>query len=39
MEGYVLGGMAALASLYGLWFFEYKKKRAAPPATPQSSSS
>jgi UDP-GlcNAc:undecaprenyl-phosphate GlcNAc-1-phosphate transferase len=39
LDGYVLGGMAALASLYGLWFFEFKKKRAAPPATPQSSSS
>jgi UDP-GlcNAc:undecaprenyl-phosphate GlcNAc-1-phosphate transferase len=35
LEGYVLSGMAALASLYGLWFFEFKKKRAAPPAPPQ----
>jgi UDP-GlcNAc:undecaprenyl-phosphate/decaprenyl-phosphate GlcNAc-1-phosphate transferase len=32
LEGYLLGGMAALVSLYGLWFFEFKRKR-APQAT------
>ena len=26
LEGYLLGGAAALVSLYGLWFFEFKKK-------------
>jgi UDP-GlcNAc:undecaprenyl-phosphate GlcNAc-1-phosphate transferase len=26
LEGYILGGAAALASLYGLWFLEFKKK-------------
>jgi UDP-GlcNAc:undecaprenyl-phosphate GlcNAc-1-phosphate transferase len=38
LEGYLLGGMAALVSLYGLWFFEFKKKHAPQPvASPPSS--
>jgi UDP-GlcNAc:undecaprenyl-phosphate GlcNAc-1-phosphate transferase len=35
LEGYLLGGMAALVSLYGLWFFEFKRKRAPQPAEPR----
>lgn len=37
VEGYILSGAAALVSLYGLWFFEFKKKRAPQPAVPPSS--
>ncbi len=39
LEGYLLGGAAALVSLYGLWFFEFKQKRDASPAVPQPPSS
>ena len=35
LEGYLLGGTTALVSLYGLWFFEFKKKRDPNPAVPQ----
>jgi UDP-GlcNAc:undecaprenyl-phosphate GlcNAc-1-phosphate transferase len=35
LEGYLLGGMAALVSLYGLWFFEFKKQRTSQPAEPR----
>jgi UDP-GlcNAc:undecaprenyl-phosphate GlcNAc-1-phosphate transferase len=35
LEGYLLGGAAALVSLYGLWFFEFKKKRTPRPAVPR----
>ncbi len=37
LEGYLLGGAAALVSLYSLWFFEFKRKsdlQAAPPRPP-----
>jgi UDP-GlcNAc:undecaprenyl-phosphate GlcNAc-1-phosphate transferase len=39
LEGYLLGGATALVSLYGLWFFEFKKKRDPNPALPQPPSS
>lgn len=26
VEGYIIGGATALVSLYGIWFFEFKKK-------------
>ena len=39
LEGYLLGGAAALVSLYGLWFFEFKKKRDTHPAGSQPPSS
>jgi UDP-GlcNAc:undecaprenyl-phosphate GlcNAc-1-phosphate transferase len=39
LEGYLLGGATALVSLYGLWFFEFKKKRDPNPAWPQPPSS
>ena len=39
LEGYLLGGATALVSLYGIWFFEFKKKRDADPAVPQPPSS
>jgi UDP-GlcNAc:undecaprenyl-phosphate GlcNAc-1-phosphate transferase len=35
LEGYVLGGAAALVSLYGLWFFEFKRKRDPQLAVPR----
>ncbi len=35
LEGYLLGGGAALVSLYGLWFLEFKQKHAAQPAAPR----
>ena len=35
LEGYLLGGSAALVSLYGLWFFEFRQKRRPGPATPR----
>jgi UDP-GlcNAc:undecaprenyl-phosphate GlcNAc-1-phosphate transferase len=34
LEGYLLGGAAALISLYGLWFFEFKKKHIPQPVAP-----
>jgi hypothetical protein len=34
LEGYLLGGAAALVSLYGLWFFEFRRKPTPQPATP-----
>jgi len=34
LEGYLFSGAAALVSLYGLWFFEFKKKRAPQPDVP-----
>jgi hypothetical protein len=34
LEGYLLGGAAALVSLYGLWFFEFKKKHTLQPVAP-----
>jgi UDP-GlcNAc:undecaprenyl-phosphate GlcNAc-1-phosphate transferase len=39
LEGYLLGGATALVSLYGIWFFEFRKKRGVPPADPQPPSS
>ena len=35
LEGYLLGGAAALVSLYGLWSFEFKGKRIPQPAEPR----
>src|SRR5512143_2363245 len=35
LEGYILGGAAALVSLYGLWFFEFKQKRVPQPLVPR----
>ncbi len=35
LEGYLLGGAAALVSLYSLWFFEFKRKRDPEPAVPR----
>ena len=35
LEGYLLGGAAALVSLYSLWFFEFKRKRDPQPAVPR----
>lgn len=35
LEGYLLGGAAAVVSLYGLWFFEFKRKHAPQPAQPR----
>ncbi len=32
LEGYLLGGVTVLVSLYGLWFFEFKPKRSLQPA-------
>lgn len=31
VEGYLLGGATALVSLYGIWFFEFRKKRNPDP--------
>jgi UDP-GlcNAc:undecaprenyl-phosphate/decaprenyl-phosphate GlcNAc-1-phosphate transferase len=39
LEGYLLGGATALVSLYGLWRFEFKKKRDPNPAVSQPPSS
>lgn len=39
LEGYLLGGATALVSLYGIWFFEFKKKSDSSPAVPQPPSS
>ncbi len=36
LEGYILGGAAALVSLYGLWLFEFKKNRPPQPPAAQS---
>jgi UDP-GlcNAc:undecaprenyl-phosphate/decaprenyl-phosphate GlcNAc-1-phosphate transferase len=38
LEGYLLGGAAALVSLYGLWRFEFKPK-SAPTPVPSSAPS
>lgn len=35
LEGYLLGGLVALVALYGLWFFEFKRKRTPQPAEPR----
>jgi UDP-GlcNAc:undecaprenyl-phosphate/decaprenyl-phosphate GlcNAc-1-phosphate transferase len=35
LEGYLLGGAAALVSLFSLWFFEFKRKRDPRPAVPR----
>jgi UDP-GlcNAc:undecaprenyl-phosphate GlcNAc-1-phosphate transferase len=35
IEGYLLGGAAALVSLYGIWFFEFKKTRDPNSTMPQ----
>jgi hypothetical protein len=35
LEGYLLGGMAVLVSLYGLWSLEFKRKSAPRPAVPR----
>jgi UDP-GlcNAc:undecaprenyl-phosphate GlcNAc-1-phosphate transferase len=39
LEGYALGSITLVVSLYGLWFFEFKRKRipqsAVAPAPPQ----
>jgi len=35
LEGYLLGGAAALVSLYSLWFLELKHKRDPQPAVPR----
>ncbi len=34
VEGYILSGAAALVSLYGLWFFEFRRKPTPQPAAP-----
>jgi UDP-GlcNAc:undecaprenyl-phosphate GlcNAc-1-phosphate transferase len=39
IEGYLLGGATALVSLYGIWFFEFKKKRDSNSTMPQPPSS
>jgi UDP-GlcNAc:undecaprenyl-phosphate GlcNAc-1-phosphate transferase len=39
LEGYLLGGAAALVSLYGLWFFEFRRKPAPPTRCDSSSTS
>jgi UDP-GlcNAc:undecaprenyl-phosphate GlcNAc-1-phosphate transferase len=31
LEGYLLGGAAALVSLYGLWFFEFRRRPTSQP--------
>jgi len=35
LEGYALGGAAALVSLYGLWLFEFTQKRDPQPTAPR----
>jgi UDP-GlcNAc:undecaprenyl-phosphate/decaprenyl-phosphate GlcNAc-1-phosphate transferase len=39
IEGYLLGSVTALVSLYGLWFFEFKQKRDPSPTISQPPSS
>jgi UDP-GlcNAc:undecaprenyl-phosphate GlcNAc-1-phosphate transferase len=35
LEGYLLGGAAALVSLYGLWHFEFRQRTGPQPAPPR----
>ena len=39
IEGYLLGGATGLVSLYGIWFFEFKRKRDPNSTMPQPPSS